>query len=495
MRSTVILLIFVLLSVGVQSQGIYSPDTSKKFSVNQLIADFTLFRSILEKAHPSLYRYTPKDSIELYFKRALKELNHPMTEIQFWTLLNVVTSQIRSGHTMVLLSDSSVGKFDKELHTILPFHIFIKDNRLFIKEFIGKPDTALNFGDEIVKIDGESSKQLLADDYSLLNGDGYMLSYKNHLLINGEFNRLYELKHPGRIFFNLVVRGTDGKEKLLSVKAAVASYRGGRQSSEKIQNLSRQSGHGVSVTRIGIDSLLHSVIYPVDLSHSAILKISSFTYMDFVSFHKRLFADLAKKNITNLIIDIRDNSGGDDRICIDLLKYLIKDNFYFARRDEAVVDLNQFSSVISKVTKTENGKFKELTSRRYTLMLPANQPQQGHTIVYKGNVHILMNGGTFSAATLFAVALKAQLSCHTYGTETGGGEAGCDGGSIDTIVLPQTSLRLVLPLLWTYSAKIEENLGKGLSPDHPFAEFWLDRDLILLKYLIKSNSSGSGISN
>src|ERR1700682_4685198 len=63
------------------SRNTYSPQ--KKYPPAALQADYFLFRHILEKAHPSIYWYTTKDSMDYYFEQGYKSLKDSMTEIQF----------------------------------------------------------------------------------------------------------------------------------------------------------------------------------------------------------------------------------------------------------------------------------------------------------------------------------------------------------------------------------------------------------------------------
>src|ERR1700733_3391152 len=71
----------------------YSPD--KKFSRDQLQQDYSLLRTILEKKHPSLYWYTPKDSMNEYFEQGYQNIDDSMTELHFaWKILAPVINKI-----------------------------------------------------------------------------------------------------------------------------------------------------------------------------------------------------------------------------------------------------------------------------------------------------------------------------------------------------------------------------------------------------------------
>jgi len=354
--------------------------------------------------------------------------------------------------------------------------VYINDNKLYVKRLIGKIDTAFFSGYQIISINGENKQQLFRKIRTLISGDGRSYSYKNYKLEIGEFNRLYELTHPSETAFSVLFKTFSRKDKLVTLAARVEKYHSNKDTS---------AGQSINLPLNGIhytnnfdnnlpDSLIHHITYLKDKPSIAILQIKSFTYTDYLSFHKELFKSLHQRNIKDLIIDIRNNGGGSDYICIDFLKYLMNDNFYFTKKDEGVVDLKIFNSWLSQ-KESDKINLSRIEHKSYTIMYDANKLNRPYKDSFKGRIHLLFNGGTYSAASLFAVALKTQQpSTNTYGSETGGGQAGCDGGEIVTIKLPQTSLQLRLPLLWTYSVCKDTNIARGLIPDHLISSNWID---------------------
>src|ERR1700677_3289383 len=76
----------------------YDPD--KRYTRQQLQQDYTLLRNILEKKHPSLYWYMPKDSMDYYFDTYYQNIEDSMTEQQFgWQVLAPLTNKIHCGNT------------------------------------------------------------------------------------------------------------------------------------------------------------------------------------------------------------------------------------------------------------------------------------------------------------------------------------------------------------------------------------------------------------
>ena len=84
---------------------------------------------------------------------------------------------------------------------------------------------------------------------------------------------------------------------------------------------------------------------------------------------------------------------------------------------------------------------------------------------FRGRVVVLVDGGTFSAASNTAASLRAQRRVVVLGQETGGGEAGCSGGTISVLELPNTHLVLHLPHFRMLTACANPQPGRGVQPD------------------------------
>src|SRR6476469_5983225 len=79
-------------------------DPQHKYPKKQLQQDYTVFRNVLEESHPSLYWFTPKDSMDYFFDDGFRHINDSMTELQFRNILSYVVSKIHCGHTAVKYS-------------------------------------------------------------------------------------------------------------------------------------------------------------------------------------------------------------------------------------------------------------------------------------------------------------------------------------------------------------------------------------------------------
>jgi len=68
--------------------------------------DFKLFRTIIEKAHPSLYSYLPKKRIETIFDSIATTITQGITYREFFNKLYFITNEIGCSHSIVSLPAS-----------------------------------------------------------------------------------------------------------------------------------------------------------------------------------------------------------------------------------------------------------------------------------------------------------------------------------------------------------------------------------------------------
>ena len=102
MRILLILFCGALVTGCGVSKSSFSP--AKKYSPEKLQKDYAVYQQILEEAHPGLYWYQSKDSMDYYFHWGKEQLKDSLTETDFRKVLAYVTAKINCGHTSVRVS-------------------------------------------------------------------------------------------------------------------------------------------------------------------------------------------------------------------------------------------------------------------------------------------------------------------------------------------------------------------------------------------------------
>jgi hypothetical protein len=448
------------LGAAAQSAPPAAYNPAQRYEVAQLQSDFAYVRRALEEVHPGLYWYTPKDSLDRAFARTAAALTHPMAEPEYWQLLQTLVGRVHCGHTRVQHSAAYKAWFRRQPYSYLPFTVAVRQDRLFIAE---NQSTApeLQPGTELLAIDGHPTAEVLPRLRSLISADGYGTSFQDKELEAGFFDAYYWSFYDAKPTYPLLVRDSTGQQRQLTPLPRPAKPRPLAPmpppltaAQERTRRLDR----------------LRSVRYPAELPATAILRIREFSYdelEDYKLFHRQLFADLGKRRTKRLILDLRGNPGGNQEISVDLMKYLLKSDFVLNKSALAPVLLPFFSQPDStKPAYFNPTSVKRLPDGTISFANPDIGPQQPYRGRYfRGQVVVLTDGGTFSAASNFTASLRAQRRITVIGQETGGAEAGCNGGTISALELPETHLVLQLPHFQLLSACPSPQLGRGVRPD------------------------------
>ncbi|WP_298711927.1 S41 family peptidase, partial [Chitinophaga sp.] len=183
-------------------------------------------------------------------------------------------------------------------------------------------------------------------------------------------------------------------------------------------------------------------------AETAVLRISGFHEMP--GFLPAAFAEIKSKGAKQLIIDIRDNEGGADRLGVQLLSYLAHRPFHYYQK-LTVAGVGPYSFEEYATFPPEMEQLKQFIKKvgdeylfTYSEGLGLKQPVAEHG--FRGKVCILQNGRSFSVSGEFAAAAR-NLGIKTVGEESGGGRFGNSSGGFAIVTLPNSKLTLAVPLL------------------------------------------------
>ncbi|MBC7508423.1 MAG: hypothetical protein H7320_06705 [Ferruginibacter sp.] len=135
-----------------------SYDPTHLYSVNELQTDFKFLQTTLEKTHPNLYLYTPKEKLNLFFDSLYKCIVKPLSELEFYNLVTLINSKVKDGHT-ILLPSKDAGNYYNENGKYFPFYITILNNRPYVTMNCSA-DTSIKEGAEILSINGSNTKEV-----------------------------------------------------------------------------------------------------------------------------------------------------------------------------------------------------------------------------------------------------------------------------------------------------------------------------------------------
>ncbi len=441
-------------------------DPQKKYPAQQLQEDYTLLRNILETKHPSLYWYTPKDSMDMYFEKYYSDIKDSMTEQQFgWKVIAPITEKIRCGHTS--FSRSSAYNNWAASRRTPSFPLFLKcwNDTMAVTNNLNRKDSVLKRGTLITSINGVKNAALVNTMFGYMTEDGYANNV-NYSRLSNNFpyyhRNIFGISKTYRVTYldkgtersvNIPVIGldTDSSKKVKDSTGAIKKPQEKRQTRrERLQE----------IHSLAIDTA----------NNTAIITINSFSSASLRTFYRQTFAYIKKTGINNVVLDIRSNGGGRIRLSTLLTKYVTRINFKVADTSFAVAkSLRPYTKYIKGGFINNLGLF-FLTKKNKDGLYhfghwerKINKPKAGNN--YTGNLYVLIAGNTFSAASLISNTLKGQPDVVLLGEETGGGWHGNNGVLIPDIILPNTHIKVRLPLFRLVQYNHVPKDGRGIQPD------------------------------
>jgi C-terminal processing protease CtpA/Prc len=86
---------------------------------------------------------------------------------------------------------------------------------------------------------------------------------------------------------------------------------------------------------------------------------------------------------------------------------------------------------------------------------------------YQGNLYVLINGTSFSTTSECLSMIHYKTNAVFIGEESGGGYYGDNGGAISEMTLPNTGIRISIPLIkYEMAVKDYKYKDRGVIPDY-----------------------------
>ncbi|MBC8034438.1 MAG: peptidase S41 [Chitinophagaceae bacterium] len=435
----------------------------RKFAAETLRADYRVFRGVLEENHPSIYWYTSKDSLDYYFDAGYARIKDSMTEIGFRNILNYTIAKINCGHTTVNYSKELKRHLDTSQLKRFPLSIKLWGDTAVVYANLNRHDTILKRGTIITAIDGRPMSFYRDSLIQFLSTDGYNINHKYQTL-------------SGRTSFATLYKNVFGLKDSFRV-----SYLDTLFAAHSIQIPVFDPNKDTSLKKINFPRMSHAERKQLRLrannnlvtdtsAKTALLTINTFTSGDHIKhFIRKSFRKLRQEEIRFLIIDVRNNGGGDVSNSTLLTKYITDKKFKIADSLYAVSKKSRYGKHIRHyfrnrvfmafiAKKREDGKYHYGYFERHYF-----KPRK--TNHFNGDVYAIIGPNSFSATTLFINSIKGMPNVKIIGEETGGGSYGNTAWQIPDVTLPHTKIRFRLPLFRFVQNSNNPKTGRGIYPD------------------------------
>lgn len=402
--------------------------------------------------------------MDIFFEKYYNAIKDSMTEQQFgWKLIAPLTDKIHCGHTSFAMSKAYN---NRAVNKRLPsFPLFIKcwNDTMVVTNNLNRKDSVLKRGTLITSVNGLNNTALKQVMFNYMTEDG-KANNVNYIRLSSNFP--YYHRNIFGISKTYAVQYIDsaGAEQAINIpvfeppkdsgrknKAVVAEKRDKQQTRQK-RLLDKRS--------LAIDTT----------NNTAIITLNTFSSGGLRKFYRQTFRYIKKAGIKNVVLDIRSNGGGRINLSTLLTKYVSRTNFKVADTAFAVAkSLRPYTRYIKSGFINNLGLFfltKKNKDGLYHFGRWERKLYKPKTVNhFSGHLYVLINGSTFSAAALFSNAVKGQPGIVLVGEDAGGGWHGNNGILIPDITLPNTHLRVRLPLFRLVQYHHAPKDGRGVPPD------------------------------
>ena len=423
-----------------------------------MAADLRLLATAIAENHPSAYRYRRKEEVDALFERAAQRLAGPLDIFSFYRIVAPVMAGLRDGHSNVRLPTAIDGPY-RETTPLLPLRFHLAGGRLYVaRDLRDKPAGALALaGREVLTIDGRPVRAILAELMRMLPGDGTIPSSRIAALRTLRFNSLFGLRYGWSGTYRLKLRGA-GRAVTLEGQPIALTTRIWEQ---------RFPGEAIPrPARLAFE----------DAGATAILTIPSFAghadlerKVPLGGFLDEAFAAIQARGARSLLIDLRGNGGGRDELGLKLLSFLMDRPFtyyrglFLNRRDISFAGhVDRWPGPVPDdiAATDEQGRLRLISHP----VLGEHRPAERR---FGGRVFILMDGASFSTTAEFLSLAHFHRRATFIGEESGGGYYGDTGGVVLDLTLPNSGLRIRLPMV-RYELAVQgfAPADRGVPPDH-----------------------------
>jgi hypothetical protein len=440
-------------------------DITKKYSSEELREDFSVLRNTLEANHPSLYWYTPKDSVNWYFDNVYSNITDSMTEDAFRNRVAWAVSHIRCGHTSVRPSNRYINAVTKARLPVFPLAIKAWDDSLVVLSSAFRGDSVFRRGTIILSINNKTPRELLDSMFRFISTDGYSDNFKNQLVsfnfgyhytsaFGSDSMHLIRFMDSARNVRTVMIRNYDPKTDTIS--------RRGRRTAQVTLPTRRERKEAQKLSR-------RSLTVDTGLS-TAYIRVATFSSGKLRKFFRESFKAIKKQGIKNVVFDLRENGGGNIMNSTKLTQYLVKKPFKLADTVAAISRKFRYGQYIRpslayKISMFFTSNRKRADGRYHFAYFENHTFKPKKKYHFDGDVYLIQGGYSFSATTLFINSLKGQQNVTVVGEETGGGSYGNSAVHLPQIVLPNTRIRIVLPVYRLVMDASKPKNGRGIIPD------------------------------
>lgn len=353
-----------------------------------------VYSEIIDK-HPDPFANISEGEFTEQYHICQKEIEEygPENEFEFYRILKKLITKIGDGH-LDLSFPGYVTSYMLQSEYFIPIRVKFISDEVFISDLISSENNLQAVGCRLVSINGIEAAEIIGSLCEIISSDSNG-KWMKYFILERIFLYYYNLIYGGKSEFAVEYENADGEIYEIQIE-------------------------GMSYREIVFEEKTNTAVDISELPelNAFMIKVESFSFYtpeeleEFENALEKYFKKIEESKYENLIIDLRGNMGGAPHASNALLRYLMPRKYvYFSDLVQGYGDLRD-----------------EIIPHEYT---------------FRGNLHLIIDGGCFSSTGHFLSILKYHDVGIFIGKTSGGGFS-CNDGRTE-ITLGYSLMRLALP--------------------------------------------------
>ena len=380
----------------------------KIFDAAVLRADFDELNLRLQAAHFDLYARRPKADYDRLYQQMRKSFVQPLPLSEVRVRFQRFVAYGRVAHARIDEASLAYEQFRLQGGKAFPLAIRVVQGRAYVISNLSG-DARVHLGDEISKIDAQPLSALLSQLWAGLSADN---EYMRNTLMEHYFSALLWQEKGAKASFKVTLINSAVKQIDIKINAR---SRAEAESFAKLQPASLEpdwNAREATILPSGIAYLRPGPFYNNDANAS-----NPWDNAAFLHFIEQAFSSFEAKHCNKLLIDLRNNPGGDNSFSDAMLAHLLKQPFRFASKFRIRVSKETTESNAKRLPDSDAGSITQQFAKLYAssengavidFELPMAQPSKQQ---FKGQVIMLINRHSYSnTANVAALAQDLRIA-------------------------------------------------------------------------------------
>jgi C-terminal processing protease CtpA/Prc len=432
------------------------------FPADAVRAEFDTLYEELRASHYDLYARRPKADYDALHRTMRARFDRPLTRPEIAQRFQTFMAYGRVAHSRIDAGTEAYVAFREAGGKAFPLAVRVVNGAVRVKENPGNvPQVAV--GDEIVSLDGRPMREWLERAGRHVSAD---TDYLLHAQLESLFPAGLWMERGAAERFTLVLRKADGKQQTVQVparsrdelKTAAASANSSSLELSWDTREARMTPGDVAYLRPG--PFYNNAPDAADLWDATA----------FVAFIDQAFESFIAANAKSIVIDLRDNPGGDNSFSDPMIAWFATKPWRFCgdfrvKVSQGAIDTNAKRVPQEKDPGGPAHRYAEEYARRklgevFSFEMPLANPREGRR--FSGKVYLLINRHSNSNTANVAAIVQDYGFGKVLGEETA--DLATTYGAMEQFDLPRTGITVGFPkaLIVRPSGKRD---ARGVIPD------------------------------